>query len=83
MSQIGVNPKDYDSKAEEADVKGEEEAGEGEDNEVLTEGDFRFSKLHAIDLEYKDYQVQNYHNTFTLPELVNHFRHFCASKLRL
>ena len=83
MSQIGVNPKDYDSKAEEADVKGEEEAGEGEDNEVLTEGDFRFSKLHAIDLEYKDYQVQNYHNTFTLPELVNHFRQFCASKLRL
>ena len=83
MSQIGVNPKDYDSKAEEADVKGEEEAGEGEDNEVLTEGDFRFSKLHAIDLEYKDYQVQDYHNTFTLPELVNHFRQFCASKLRL
>ena len=83
MSQIGVNPKDYDSKAEEADVKSEEEAGEGEDNEVLTEGDFRFSKLHAIDLEYKDYVVQNYHNTFTLPELVNHFRHFCASKLRL
>ena len=84
MNQIGVNPKDYDSKTPDADVTNEEEAAEGEeDSDVLTEGDFRFSKLHAIDLEYKDYTVQNYNNTFTLEELVKHFRHFCASKLRL
>ena len=86
MSQIGVNPKDYDSKTPDAVVTNEEEAVEGEeveDNEVLKEGDFRFSKLHAIDLEYKDYKIQNYGNTFTLEELVELFRNFAASKLKL
>src|SRR5574344_394306 len=43
----------------------------------------RFAKLHDIDLQYKTYKVQNYNNTFTLPELVELFRNFAASKLKL
>ncbi|MBQ6323886.1 MAG: hypothetical protein IJI22_03535 [Bacilli bacterium] len=73
VSQLGLKPGEEDT-VEEADVK---------DEEVLEEGDFRFSKLHAIDLEFKDYKIQNYDNHFTLEELVELFRNFAASKLHL
>ena len=75
VSQLGLKP------GEEATVTAEED---GETTEVLEDDDnIRFSKLHAIDLQFKDYKVQNYGNTFTLPELVEIFRNFAASKLRL
>jgi chromosomal replication initiation ATPase DnaA len=45
--------------------------------------DIRFSKLHDIDIQYKDYKIQNYNNTFTLPELVEMFSNFAAGKLKL
>ncbi len=43
----------------------------------------RFSKLNEIDIEYEHYKLQNYGNSFTLEELVNNFRNFAASQLRL
>ena len=75
VSQLGLKP------GEEATITSEET----ESTETL-DGDadsYRFSKLHAIDLEFRDYKVQNYNNTFTLEELVETFRNFCASKLKL
>ena len=81
VSQLGLKP-------DEANVISEEEnkeaPKEGEDP-ALDEDDskYRFSKLHAIDLQYRDYKVQNYNNNFTLEELVEDFRNFAASKLKL
>ena len=75
VSQLGLKP------GEEATVTSEET----ESTDTL-DGDldsYRFSKLHAIDLEFRDYKIQQYGNTFTLEELVETFRNFCASKLRL
>ena len=77
VSQLGLKP------GEEATITNEE-TGETETLSYDEEdGYIRFSKLHAIDLQFKDYKVQNYGNTFTLPELVEIFRNFAASKLRL
>lgn len=54
-----------------------------EQEEDLAKVDSRFSKLHAIDVEYQGYKVQKYNNTFTLEELVETFRNYAASKLGL
>ena len=78
VSQLGLKP------GEEATITSEEDVNT-EDSDNL-DGDldsYRFSKLHAIDLEYRDYKVQQYGNTFTLEELVEIFRNFAASKLKL
>ena len=81
VSQLGLKPED------EAEVLEEVEEGK-EEIENLSEEDkipdnIRFSKLYSIDKQYKDYKVQMYDNTFTLEELVEIFRNFAASKLRL
>lgn len=76
VSQLGLKP------GEEAEVLDEEEVKE-EDPTKLDDSIIRFSKLHAIDIAYKDYKVQVYNNNFTLEELVELFRNFAASKLRL
>ena len=70
VSQLGLKP------GEEAT----EEVGEEEKVDVT---DSRFAKLTAIDEEYKNYKIKNYNNSFTLEELVELFRNFAASKLRL
>ena len=78
VSQLGLKP------TEEAVITNEEENSEnqgGEETENLD--NIRFSKLHAIDVEYMNYKIQNYNNTFTLEELVELFRNFAASKLKL
>ena len=79
VSQLGLKP------GEEAEVLSEEENKDKKDDvETLEDdGNYRFSKLHAIDLQFRDYKIQNYNNTFTLEELVEQFRNFAASKLRL
>ena len=71
VSQLGLKP------GEEAT----EEAGEEEEKVDVT--DSRFAKLTAIDEEYKNYKIKNYNNSFTLEELVELFRNFAASKLKL
>ena len=75
VSQLGLKPDESDTLAlsEESEKK----------DDVLKQGESRFSKLSQIDLEYKDYKLEDYHNTFTLPELCETFRNFAASKLGL
>ena len=58
------------------------EVSEGEE-EVDQNNEIRFPKLNDVDEEFKDYKVQNYNNTFELPEFVELFRNFAASQLRL
>ena len=58
------------------------EEGETEEGEV-DEENIRFPKLHRIDQEYKSYRIKNYGNNFNLEELVDNFRCFNASQLRL
>ena len=78
VSQLGLKP------TEEAVITNEEENSENQGSEETENLDnIRFSKLHAIDVEYMNYKVQNYNNTFTLEELVELFRNFAASKLKL
>ncbi len=76
VSQLGLKP------GESPTVEGEEASEEEKNLDGNLDG-YRFSKLHAIDLEYRDYKIQNYGNTFTLEELVDMFRNFCASQLKL
>ena len=75
VSQLGLKP--GESPTEEPKGQQEEEEKPEDDENI------RFAKLHAIDVAYKNYKVQNYNNTFTLPELVELFRNFAASKLGL
>ena len=77
VSQLGLKP------GEEATF-GSETSDTGEQSEeVIDVSDSRFPKLTAIDEEYKDYKVLDYGNSFTLEELVEYFRNFAASELKL
>ena len=77
VSQLGLKPSEFSASGEPIEEKeGEEEAAAGESG-------IRFSKLNLIDMEYADYKIKNYGNTFDLPELCHNFRHFAASKLKL
>lgn len=70
VSHLGLKPGEDDTE----EVSGEVvDDGEGQ----------RFAKLAMIDEEYAKYKVQNYNNSFTLPELVELFRNFAAGKLGL
>lgn len=71
VSHLGLKP----NESEEEDIPEEDDtpAGDG----------FRFAKLKNIDDEYADYKVKNYNDSFTLPELVELFRNFAASQLKL
>ena len=75
VSQLGLKP-DEDVIVSET----------GEESDNVDDGhhsDERFPKLLAIDEQFKDYKIANYGNTFTLPELCENFRNFCASELKL
>jgi len=79
VSQLGLKPGEsatVEKGSDEAEVLDEEEGEEDLSN-------IRFSKLHAIDLQFKDYKIQNYNNDFDLEQLVEMFRNFAASKLKL
>lgn len=71
VSQLGLKPNE--EATEEETKPNEEDPNMG----------IRFSKLNTIDEEYKNYKIQNYGNSFTLPELCENFRNFAASKLKL
>ena len=71
VSKLGIKPSDSDT--EEETSENETEAGDGQ----------RFPKLASVDEAFAKYKIQNYNNTFTLEELVEYFRNFAASKLRL
>lgn len=74
VSQLGINPTQEEI---------EPSTDTPEKNELDTNVDTRFSKLRSIDMEYTNYKIENYNNTFTLEELVELFRNFAASKLGL
>ena len=74
VSQLGLKP--FESATEETG----KENGEEEADPSVTQ---RFAKLSLIDMEYANYKVQNYGNSFDLPEFCSHFRNFAASKLKL
>ena len=76
VSQLGLKPSDLSP-------DGETETEQNGEDEAAGEMGIRFSKLNLIDMEYADYKIKNYGNTFDLPELCHNFRHFAASKLRL
>ncbi len=73
VSHLGLRPGTSDTEDVSSDTP--------EDNTPV--GDIRFAKLAHIDEEFADYKIQNYNNSFTLAELVEMFRNFAASKLRL
>ena len=73
VSHLGLKPDESDT----------EEVQESDKKEKVDVSDSRFSKLSVIDKEYADYKIQNYNNSFTLEELVEMFRNFAASKLKL
>ena len=73
VSQLGLKPDESDT------VEGGEENGDTVDPTT----DIRFPKLYDVDQAFKDYKVQNYGNSFELPEFVELFRNFAASQLRL
>lgn len=75
VSQLGLKPDESNT----IDPDKPDEEGDSVDQRT----DIRFPKLYDIDEQYKNYKIQNYNNNFTLPELVDSFRNFAASKLGL
>ena len=74
VSHLGLKPGETDTEEGERDrEKDATPDGEG----------IRFPKLHSIDEAFANYKIQNYNNNFTLPELVDNFRNFAASQLKL
>ena len=72
VSKLGLKPDESDT-----------EEVSSEDDTVNQSTEIRFPKLYDVDEMFKDYKIQNYNNSFELPELVEMFRNFAASKLRL
>ena len=73
VSQLGLKPGESNTEEPSDDKKEEDTSGQG----------IRFAKLASIDEEYANYKIKDYGNSFTLPELCEHFRNFAASRLRL
>ena len=73
VSQLGLKPGESP----------EEEPGETKEKEDPTQAGTRFAKLMSIDEQFANYKIKNYGNSFTLPELCEHFRNFAASRLHL
>ena len=72
VSHLGLRPDESDTE----EVSEEKPTSDVDD-------DHRFAKLNNIDVEFANYQIKNYNNSFTLGELVELFRNFAASKLGL
>ena len=74
VSKLGLKP-------DESDVDDDSGTSEGDNVDPNTE--IRFPKLYEVDQKFKDYKIQNYGNSFELPEFVELFRNFAASQLKL
>ena len=77
VSQLGLNPNEEENPSDSTKPDGEEEFDDKNNT------DLRFPKLCAIDEEYASYKVKKYGTVLTLPELVENFKCFAASQLRL
>lgn len=76
VSQLGIDPE------EEGEESGEEKENSEEEEDATITG-IRFPKLVALDEKYASYKVKTYDNNFTLEELIDDFRCFAASQLKL
>lgn len=75
VSQLGLQPgEDTEEKAPEED---------NVDDELKNNPNIRFPRLASIDEALKDYKVKKYDNNYTLAELIEDFRCFAASQLKL
>lgn len=70
VSQLGLSSNDEETEENPEELEDEEQG-------------VRFPKLAAIDELYKNYRVQTYDNNYTLEELVDNFRCFSATQLKL
>jgi len=73
VSHLGIKPNESD-----VEEGGEEKPEDNGPTEAP-----RFSKLAEIDIQFENYKIQNYGNSFTLEELCSNFRNFAASQLKL
>lgn len=72
VSKLGLRPDESDTE------------NASDDNQPLDKNtEIRFPKLYEVDEKFKDYKVANYNNSFDLPQLVELFRNFAASQLKL
>ena len=79
VSNLGIKPEEAG-----LDPNAASDTGTGEDGDLVDPNtEIRFPKLYEVDEKFKNYKVQNYGNTFELPEFVELFRNFAASQLRL
>ncbi len=78
VSQMGLSPRESAT----IDTTDSEVSDDDEDAD-LVDGGVRFPKLNQLDVEFANYKVANYNNTFTLDELCETFRQFAASRLGL
>ena len=74
VSHLGLKPTENET---------EEVEGQEGESSVDQTTDIRFSKLNDVDIAYADYKIQEYGNSFELPEFVELFRNFAPSKLGL
>ena len=77
VSQLGLNPNEKEENID------KEEDTEKEEDEKNLNPNVRFPKLCSIDQRLVGFKPKNYNNTFNLAELLDNFRCFAASKLRL
>ena len=80
VSQLGINPEDEENAENATEGKPE---GDEENTEEDGDPTVRFPKLAAIDNELGETKPKNYDNNFTLAELIDNFRCFSASQLKL
>ena len=86
VSQLGLRPGESPyleapdgSQGEESTEEAAEEAGDP----TLDEDYSRFYKLTQVDIELANYQSPVYNNDITLPEIVEMYRNFAASRMGL
>jgi len=75
VSQMGLNPNEI------AQLTGEEMQTLNGENAQGTES--RFFRLTKVDERMADYVMPDYHLELTLPQIVENFRNYCCSRLKL
>lgn len=78
VSQLGLKP-DEDPTIKEETPKDDKTLEEGEEDDSK----IRFPKLNKVDKRFKDYKIKNYGNSSSLEEILDNFRCYSASHLRL
>ena len=74
VSQLGLKP---------GESATEETENTGDESVVDPNTEIRFPKLYEVDQKFKGYKIQDYGNSYELPEFVELFRNFAASQLKL